>query len=162
MFNKLYLDWVSSIPEYSLVALLHSSYMCAVVFKNKQVTFTVLCVAQNDYKQELYSCNEKHNFWTLKMFLCLMSVLTCTCEINNHLKSEQWKYGENYDIMMESDAIESISRKNNSFIWQCFDITDVLLSLETFRSVFVINYFNPYYPNRITNIEKIWCAIVSH
>lgn len=50
MFNRLYLDQVSSIPEYSLVALLLSSCMSSVVFKNKHVTFTVLGVAQEDYK----------------------------------------------------------------------------------------------------------------
>lgn len=91
-----------------------------------------------------------------------MSDLTPVYKINNCLNFEQWKYRGNYTKTKANYASESISWKNNSFIWQCFDIIDVLLSLETFLSVFVIYYFNPYYPNRITNIEKIWCVIVSY
>ena len=91
-----------------------------------------------------------------------MSELMCMGKINNCLNFEQWKYRENYNTTMENYASESIIWKNNSFVWQCFDISDVLLSLETILSVFVIYYFNPYYPNRITNIQKLWCVIVSY
>lgn len=145
----------------SSVAFLQFSCTCTVVLKNRGYIYGTPWHERLSWEERQF-CNEKHNSCTRKTFLCLMSELTRLRKINNCLNFEQWKYRENYNITMENYASESISWKNNSFIWQCFDTIDVLLSLETFLSVFVIYYFNPYFPNRITNIEKIWCVIVSY